>query len=154
MPLLGVGLMLTRIAGLLLAFVSLASHAEVAVFSRAPNANAPIRDVQSSAVIADYAVAPNIRRLAENLVRDNPAPLVFALPGQAAVRLDVKRFEPIDGFEFDEHQLRLRVVPGARDSDLSFTVYGVRRGAELSLTVRKGLFTGSLTGPFKRRGQA
>lgn len=126
---------------------------QVNVFSRLPDAASPVRDVDHPAVVADYVVTPNIRGLAENLVRDRPAPIIFPIPGRAALKLNVHRWDPLDGFEFDERG-SVRVSPGAGDADLSFNVYGGSPGFELLLIVRKGRVTASLTGQFKRLGQA
>lgn len=147
-------IMMRRLAWLVLAAgVPMGASAQVDMFSRAPNAQAPIRNVNDSAVIADYAVLPNIRGLAENLTKQRPAPVVFPLPGQGAVRLDVKRFEPLEGFDITEAG-DIRVIPGSTEKDLSFNLYGVAYGRELSLVVHRGRVTGSLTGKFKRKGQA
>lgn len=79
--------------------------------------------------------------------------MLFALPGQGPLELKVHRWEPVDGFDVDE-QGGIHIDPRAADVDLSFNVYGGAPGYELLLVVRKGRFTGSLTGRFKRLGQA
>lgn len=72
--------MCVRLVAVLLSITSFSALADTVVFSMAANPDAPIRDVPSNAVVVDYAVIPNIRGLAENLVREEPQAFSFELP--------------------------------------------------------------------------
>ena len=138
---------------LALALLPATTSAQVNVFSKPADQDAPLHTVGDIAVVADYAVTPNIRGMADNLLRDKPEPLVFALPGRDAEILTVNRFSPLEGFEPDQSR-GLVIPPGTPDEKLSFNFYGVAHGKELSLVVHRGRVTGSLTGSFKRLSQA
>lgn len=130
-----------------------AASAKVDIFSQAPDAGAPIRNVPSEAVVADYGVAIDVLGIAENLARQAPDALAFSQPDASQISFEIRRSSLDEGFELDEYG-DIRVVPGARAEDLSFHVYGVAHGAELSLLVRRGRPTGSVTGSLARLGQA
>lgn len=56
------------------------ASAELPIFSKTPDAGAPIRNVPSDAVVADYAVSVDVLALAENLARKAPERLLFLPP--------------------------------------------------------------------------
>lgn len=127
--------------------------AAVPIFSIPPSAGAPIRNVPSNAVVADYAMAVDVMALAENLVSASPQNFSFHRPDGPPLVFGIRRTSLDAGFEVDERG-HLRLVEGAVPEDLTFHIYGVTRGAELSLRVRGGRPIGSVTGMLQRPGQA
>lgn len=117
--------------------------APVNLFAHGPNdAALPAPNFRPAAVgvLAEHPVAPNVRALAAAGAR---ARLTIPLPTGRAIVLQAVRFDPVEGFVFDE---RFDAVPDPNVSDdqLTYHWYGVGRGMEASLTVHRGLLVGRI----------